>query len=200
MLCNRNAGGGWGWSSYSRLSSDEAEREESQANWGQWRHHRVSLPRTFCNGCTYVLENLFWRRFAGATADALTLMTRLETKIEAYPCTLPICPGHWCVSAQIHSVECIFLTSWVSHGLCLLPAVPSIVLVLVLLAFAAQLQRACVELAKEWRTEKYLRQLEVLPFAAAAVYVLTVSGLWLLCLARAVLFCSCVAACYVPRQ
>ena len=25
--------------------------------------------------------------FAGATADALTLMTRLETKIEAYPST-----------------------------------------------------------------------------------------------------------------
>jgi ATP-dependent HslUV protease, peptidase subunit HslV len=25
--------------------------------------------------------------FAGATADALTLMTRLESKIETYPCT-----------------------------------------------------------------------------------------------------------------
>jgi ATP-dependent protease HslVU (ClpYQ) peptidase subunit len=31
---------------------------------------------------------------------------------------------------------------------------------------ADQLERACVELAKEWRTEKYLRQLEVLVAAA----------------------------------
>jgi ATP-dependent HslUV protease, peptidase subunit HslV len=82
--------------------------------------------------------------FAGATADALTLMTRLESKIETYPCTLhgwcqlftPLCRGfRW-------SASCVCVCWRVS--ICL-----------------AQLSRACVELAKEWRTEKYLRQLEV---------------------------------------
>lgn len=48
--------------------------------------------------------------FAGSTADAYTLMERLENKLEEYP---------------------------------------------------GQLTRACVELAKAWRTEKYLRNLEV---------------------------------------
>lgn len=48
--------------------------------------------------------------FAGSTADAYTLMERLENKLEAYP---------------------------------------------------GQLTRACVELAKAWRTDKYLRRLEV---------------------------------------
>ena len=49
--------------------------------------------------------------FAGSTADALTLLERLEAKLEAYP---------------------------------------------------NQLTRACVELAKAWRTDKYLRRLEAL--------------------------------------
>ena len=49
--------------------------------------------------------------FAGSTADAYTLMERLETKLEAYP---------------------------------------------------DQLTRASVELAKEWRTDKYLRKLEAI--------------------------------------
>ncbi len=48
--------------------------------------------------------------FAGATADAMTLLDRLEKKLEEYP---------------------------------------------------GQLTRACVELAKNWRTDKYLRRLEV---------------------------------------
>lgn len=48
--------------------------------------------------------------FAGSTADAFTLMERLESKLEEYP---------------------------------------------------GQLTRACVELAKNWRTDKYLRHLEV---------------------------------------
>src|SRR5215813_7934891 len=47
--------------------------------------------------------------FAGATADAITLFERLESKLEQYP---------------------------------------------------AQLTRACVELAKDWRTDRYLRRLE----------------------------------------
>ena len=49
--------------------------------------------------------------FAGSTADAFTLLERLEAKLEATP---------------------------------------------------GQLQRACVELAKDWRTDKYLRRLEAL--------------------------------------
>lgn len=49
--------------------------------------------------------------FAGATADAMTLLERLEEKLEQYP---------------------------------------------------KQLTRACVELAKDWRTDKYLRRLEAM--------------------------------------
>lgn len=48
--------------------------------------------------------------FAGSTADAFTLMERLESKLDEYP---------------------------------------------------GQLARSCVELAKAWRTDKYLRRLEV---------------------------------------
>jgi ATP-dependent HslUV protease, peptidase subunit HslV len=50
--------------------------------------------------------------FAGSTADALTLLERLEEKLTKHP---------------------------------------------------EQLTRACVELAKAWRTDRYLRKLEVLP-------------------------------------
>ena len=49
--------------------------------------------------------------FAGATADAFTLLERLEAKLERFP---------------------------------------------------AQLERACVELAKDWRTDRYLRRLEAM--------------------------------------
>jgi len=49
--------------------------------------------------------------FAGATADAFTLLERLEAKLEAHP---------------------------------------------------GQLTRACVELAKDWRTDRYLRRLEAM--------------------------------------
>ena len=49
--------------------------------------------------------------FAGATADAFTLLERLEAKLERFP---------------------------------------------------GQLERACVELAKDWRTDRYLRRLEAM--------------------------------------
>ena len=52
--------------------------------------------------------------FAGSTADAMTLLERLEKKLEEHP---------------------------------------------------GQLTRACVELAKAWRTDKYLRKLEVRVFS-----------------------------------
>lgn len=63
--------------------------------------------------------------FAGSTADAFTLFTRFEAKLEQY------------------------------HG---------------------QLQRAAVELGKEWRTDKYLRHLEALLIVADETTSLILSG------------------------
>jgi len=63
--------------------------------------------------------------FAGATADAFTLIERLEAKLEQYP---------------------------------------------------EQLARACVDLAKDWRTDRYLRRLEAMLIAADAGSILTLSG------------------------
>lgn len=64
--------------------------------------------------------------FAGSTADALTLVERLESKLEEHD---------------------------------------------------GQLQNACVSLAKEWRTDKYLRRLEAVVLVADGKTSLTVSGL-----------------------
>lgn len=63
--------------------------------------------------------------FAGATADAFTLLERLEAKLEQYP---------------------------------------------------GQLTRASVELAKDWRTDRFLRKLEAMLIVADATVTLTVSG------------------------
>ncbi|MCB1425033.1 MAG: ATP-dependent protease subunit HslV, partial [Notoacmeibacter sp.] len=63
--------------------------------------------------------------FAGATADAFTLLERLEAKLEQYP---------------------------------------------------GQLMRSCVELAKDWRTDKYLRQLEAMMLVANKDVSLAVTG------------------------
>ncbi len=63
--------------------------------------------------------------FAGATADAFTLIERLEAKLEAHP---------------------------------------------------EQFARACVELAKDWRTDRYLRRLEAMLIAADAAAVYTITG------------------------
>ena len=65
--------------------------------------------------------------FAGSTADAFTLLERLEAKLEATP---------------------------------------------------GQLSRACVELAKDWRTDKYLQKLEAMLIVTdgAALYVVTGAG------------------------
>ncbi len=63
--------------------------------------------------------------FAGATADAFTLLERLETKLEQYP---------------------------------------------------GQLTRACVELAKDWRTDRYLRRLEAMMIVADASATLVLTG------------------------
>lgn len=63
--------------------------------------------------------------FAGATADAFTLLERLEAKLEQYP---------------------------------------------------DQLTRACVELAKDWRTDRYLRRLEAMMIVADRQVTLTLTG------------------------
>jgi ATP-dependent HslUV protease, peptidase subunit HslV len=63
--------------------------------------------------------------FAGATADAFTLLERLETKLERFP---------------------------------------------------GQLERACVELAKDWRTDRYLRRLEAMMAVADKDRSFTLTG------------------------
>jgi ATP-dependent HslUV protease subunit HslV len=63
--------------------------------------------------------------FAGATADAFTLLERLEAKLERFP---------------------------------------------------NQLERACVELAKDWRTDRYLRRLEAMMAVADADRSFTLTG------------------------
>jgi ATP-dependent HslUV protease subunit HslV len=63
--------------------------------------------------------------FAGATADALTLLERLEGKLEQHP---------------------------------------------------QQLTRACVELAKDWRTDRYLRKLEAMMIVADRKVSLVLTG------------------------
>lgn len=63
--------------------------------------------------------------FAGSTADAFTLLERLETKLEATP---------------------------------------------------GQLARACVDLAKDWRTDKYLRNLEAMLIVTDGTDLFIVTG------------------------
>jgi ATP-dependent HslUV protease subunit HslV len=63
--------------------------------------------------------------FAGATADAFTLLERLEAKLERFP---------------------------------------------------NQLERACVELAKDWRTDRYLRRLEAMMAVADRDRSFTLTG------------------------
>src|SRR5690606_193287 len=63
--------------------------------------------------------------FAGATADAFTLLERLEAKLEQYP---------------------------------------------------DQLMRASVELAKDWRTDRYLRKLEAMMLVADSKVTLALTG------------------------
>ena len=76
---------------------------------------QVSMGPTIVKGAARKVRTLAGGKvlagFAGATADALTLIERLEAKLEQYP---------------------------------------------------DQLARACVDLAKDWRTDRYLRKLEAM--------------------------------------
>ncbi len=94
---------------------------------------QVSLGQTVIKGTARKVRRLspggaeILVGFAGSTADAFTLLERLEKKLEATP---------------------------------------------------GQLQRAAVELAKDWRTDKYLQKLEAMLIVSdgAQIYVITGAG------------------------
>jgi ATP-dependent HslUV protease, peptidase subunit HslV len=90
---------------------------------------QVSLGQTVVKGNARKVRRIAQGRvlagFAGATADAFTLLERLEAKLERFP---------------------------------------------------DQLERACVELAKDWRTDRYLRRLEALLAVADRNRSLLVTG------------------------
>ena len=94
---------------------------------------QVSLGQTVIKGTARKVRRLspggydVVAGFAGSTADAFTLLERLESKLEATP---------------------------------------------------GQLQRASVELAKEWRTDKYLQKLEAMLIVTDGdqIYVITGAG------------------------
>lgn len=91
---------------------------------------QVSLGQTIVKGNARKVRTLAGGRviagFAGATADAFTLIERLEAKLEQYP---------------------------------------------------EQLARACVDLAKDWRTDRYLRRLEAMLLVADKTAIYTVTGM-----------------------
>jgi ATP-dependent HslUV protease subunit HslV len=90
---------------------------------------QVSLGQTIMKGNARKVRRLgkgnVIAGFAGATADAFTLLERLEAKLEQYP---------------------------------------------------DQLMRACVELAKDWRTDRYLRRLEAMMLVADKQVTLALTG------------------------
>jgi ATP-dependent HslUV protease subunit HslV len=91
---------------------------------------QVSLGQTIVKGNARKVRRLAGGKviagFAGATADAFTLIERLEAKLEQYP---------------------------------------------------DQLARACVDLAKDWRTDRALRRLEAMLLVADAQSIFTVTGM-----------------------
>ena len=90
---------------------------------------QVSLGQTVMKGNARKVRRLgkgnVIAGFAGATADAFTLLERLESKLEQYP---------------------------------------------------EQLTRACVDLAKDWRTDRYLRRLEAMMLVADKNVSLALTG------------------------
>ena len=90
---------------------------------------QVSMGQTIVKSAARKVRRLAEGRvlagFAGATADAFTLIERLEGKREQYP---------------------------------------------------EQLARACVDLAKDWRTDRYLRRLEAMLIVADKASIFTVTG------------------------
>lgn len=91
---------------------------------------QVSMGQTVMKGNARKVRRIGKGRvlagFAGATADAFTLLERLEAKLEQYP---------------------------------------------------DQLQRAAVELAKDWRTDRYLRKLEAMILVADKDHTYCITGI-----------------------
>jgi ATP-dependent HslUV protease subunit HslV len=90
---------------------------------------QVSLGQTVVKGNARKIRRIAGGKvlagFAGATADAFTLLERLEAKLERFP---------------------------------------------------DQLERACVDLAKDWRTDRYLRRLEAMMIVADKTVTLVITG------------------------
>jgi ATP-dependent HslUV protease subunit HslV len=91
---------------------------------------QVSMGQTIVKGNARKVRrigagNTVLAGFAGATADAFTLLERLESKLERFP---------------------------------------------------GQLERACVDLAKDWRTDRYLRRLEAMMAVADKDRSFTLTG------------------------
>ncbi|HEY7578206.1 MAG TPA: ATP-dependent protease subunit HslV [Acetobacteraceae bacterium] len=90
---------------------------------------QVSMGQTIVKGNARKVRRIGDGRvlagFAGATADAFTLLERLESKLERFP---------------------------------------------------GQLERACVDLAKDWRTDRYLRRLEAMMAVADKDRSFTLTG------------------------
>ncbi len=90
---------------------------------------QVSMGATIVKGGARKVRTLAGGKvivgFAGATADAFTLLERLEAKLEMFP---------------------------------------------------DQLARACVDLAKDWRTDRYLRRLEAMLLVGDRNHILTITG------------------------
>ena len=92
---------------------------------------QVSLGNTIIKGTAQKIRSIknegyeIIAGFAGSTADAFTLIERLEEKLEKYP---------------------------------------------------GQLSKASVELAKNWRTDKYLRNLEAMMIVSDGVELLIITG------------------------
>ena len=92
---------------------------------------QVSLGNTIIKGTAQKIRSIknegyeIIAGFAGSTADAFTLIERLEEKLEKYP---------------------------------------------------GQLSKASVELAKDWRTDKYLRSLEAMIIVSDGVELLIITG------------------------
>ena len=90
---------------------------------------QVTLGQTVIKGTARKVRRigtgLVLAGFAGATADAFTLLERLEAKLERYP---------------------------------------------------NKLERACVELAKDWRTDRYLRRLEAMMAVADKDHSYSLTG------------------------
>ena len=92
----------------------------ARSRWGR------RSPKATARKVRRIADGAVITGFAGATADAFTLLERLEAKLEQY---------------------------------------------------RGQLTRACVELAKDWRTDRYLRRLEALMIVADKDTTLMLSGL-----------------------